>query len=293
MARHPLSPAAVFLSWLLVVGAQPGYAQKCWRNTQCSSILTAAFPGSWESNIFAPTSRSVAPSVLLGTDGKQISTYPSQATLDKDKKAVVFDFGYEVGGVATIDYTVSSTADGGTIGLAFSEAKNWIGPKSDSSTGLYENPDIAIYADGKGTGDFSYVMPDENLRGGFRYMTIFASKDMDVKIHNVSVEIAFQPTWKNLRAYQGYFHSSDDLLNKIWYSGAYTLQTNSIHPATGRAWPAPSDGSWLENGLLGPGNTILTDGAKRDRTVWPGDMGVAVPAAFYSTGDIEYVDHRG
>ncbi|KAK8046592.1 Six-hairpin glycosidase-like protein [Apiospora saccharicola] len=287
MARHPLPPAAVFLSWLLIVGVQPVHAQTCWRNTQCSSISTAAFPGSWESNIFAPTSRTVAPSVLLGTDGKQISTYPSQATLDKDNKAVVFDFGYEVGGVATIDYTVLSTADGGTIGLAFSEAKNWIGPKSDSSTGLYDNPDVAIYADDRGTGDFSYVMPDENLRGGFRYMTIFATKDMEVKIRNVSVEIAFQPTWNNLRAYQGYFHSSDDLLNKIWYSGAYTLQTNSIHPATGRAWPAPTDGSWLENGLLGPGNTILTDGAKRDRTVWPGDMGVAVPAAFYSTGDIE------
>ncbi|KAK8037928.1 Six-hairpin glycosidase [Apiospora phragmitis] len=293
MARLPLSSVAAFVSWLLVIGARPGYAQTCWRDTQCSSISTAAFPGAWESNIFAPSSRIVAPSVLLGTDGKQISTYPSQATLDKDKKAIVFDFGFEVGGVATIDYTVSSTADGGTIGLAFSEAKNWIGPKSDSSTGDHGTPDIAIYTGNGGTGDFSYVMPDENLRGGFRYMTIFTTKDMEVKIHNVSVELAFQPTWGNLRAYQGYFHSSDDLLNKIWYSGAYTLQTNSIHPATGRAWPAPSNGSWLENSLLGPGNTILTDGAKRDRTVWPGDMGVAVPAAFYSTGDIEYVFYHG
>ncbi|KAK8065929.1 hypothetical protein PG997_012676 [Apiospora hydei] len=287
MARLSLSSVATLFPWLLVIGAQPGYAQTCWRHTQCSSILTAAFPGTWESNIFAPSSRIVAPSVLLGTDGNQISTFPSQATLDKDKKAIVFDFGFEVGGVVTIDYTVSSTPAGGTIGLAFSEAKNWIGPVSDSSTGDYDNPDIAIYADNRGTGDFSYVMPDENLRGGFRYMTVFATANMNVKIHNVSVELAFQPTWANLRAYQGYFHSSDDLLNKIWYSGAYTLQTNSIHPATGRTWPAPSNGTWLENGLLGPGNTILTDGAKRDRTVWPGDMGVAVPAAFYSTGDIE------
>ncbi|KAK8855744.1 glycoside hydrolase family 78 protein [Apiospora arundinis] len=287
MARLPLPSLAGLLPWLLVIGAQPSYSQTCWRDTQCSSISTAAFPGSWESNIFAPESRIVNPAVLLGTDGKQISTYPSKATLDKDKKAIVFDFGYEVGGVATIDYTVSSTEEGGTIGLAFTEAKNWIGPVSDSSTGLYDNPEVAIYANNKGTGDFSYVMPVENLRGGFRYMTVFTTKDMSVEIHNVSLEITFQPTWSNLRAYQGYFHSSDDLLNKIWYSGAYTLQTNSIHPATGRAWPAPTNGTWLENGMLGPGNTILTDGAKRDRTVWPGDMGVAVPAAFYSTGDIE------
>ncbi|KAK6834437.1 Six-hairpin glycosidase-like protein [Apiospora arundinis] len=235
MARLPLPSLAGLLPWLLVIGAQPSYSQTCWRDTQCSSISTAAFPGSWESNIFAPESRIVNPAVLLGTDGKQISTYPSKATLDKDKKAIVLDFGYEVGGVATIDYTVSSTEEGGTIGLAFTEAKNWIGPVSDSSTGLYDNPEVAIYANNKGTGDFSYVMPIENLRGGFRYMTVFTTKDMSVEIHNVSLEITFQPTWSNLRAYQGYFHSSDDLLNKIWYSGAYTLQTNSIHPCN---WPS-------------------------------------------------------
>ena len=31
--------------------------------------------------------------------------------------------------------------------------------------------------------------------------------------------------------------------------------------------------------------SILTDGAKRDRTVWPGDLGIAFPTAYTSTGD--------
>jgi hypothetical protein len=44
-----------------------------------------------------------------------------------------------------------------------------------------------------------------------------------VHIDNLSLELAFKPTWANLRAYQGYFHCSDELLNRIWYSGAYTL----------------------------------------------------------------------
>ncbi|KAI0849830.1 glycoside hydrolase family 78 protein [Daldinia vernicosa] len=132
-------------------------------------------------------------------------------------------------------------------------------------------------------------MPTEQLRGGFRYMTLFLTGTTSfVTITGVTLEISFQPTWSNLRAYQGYFHSSDDLLNKIWYSGAYTLQTNALHPLTGRAWPAP-ESQWLNNGKIGVGDTINTDGAKRDRTVWPGDMGIAVPASFYSTGDIESV----
>lgn len=92
----------------------------------------------------------------------------------------------------------------------------------------------------------------------------------------------------NLRAYQGYFHSSDELLNKIWYSGAYTLQTNNVPPNTGR-WVPMLSGGWANNGTLGPGDTIIVDGAKRDRAVWPGDMGIAVPSAFVSTGDLTAV----
>lgn len=34
------------------------------------------------------------------------------------------------------------------------------------------------------------------------------------------------------------------------------------------------------------GHSILVDGAKRDRTVWPGDMGIALPTALVSTGDL-------
>lgn len=95
-------------------------------------------------------------------------------------------------------------------------------------------------------------------------------------------------TIANLRAYQGYFYSSDETLNKIWYSGAYTLQTNNVPPNTGRQIPALTSG-WANNGTLGPGDTIIVDGAKRDRAVWPGDMGVAVPSTFVSVGDLTSV----
>lgn len=133
-------------------------------------------------------------------------------------------------------------------------------------------------------------MPDKVMRGGFRYLTVFLITDAvtTIKLSDIQLEISFQPTWSNLRAYQGYFHSDDELLNRIWYAGAYTLQTNSVPVNTGRWVPMLPNG-WANNGTLGPGDTIIVDGAKRDRAVWPGDMGIAVPSGFVSIGDLDSV----
>lgn len=238
--------------------------------------------------MFTPSSRIVTPEAVFDLETGESSLLGS-VPLTSAQSGIYYDFGLEVGGVATIQFSVSATDGDGALGIAFTEAKDWIGPVSDSSSGIYSRKDGALYANFSSTGNNTYVMPDEQLRGGFRYMTLFlAGASSSVTINNVSLELSFQPTWSNLRAYQGYFHSNDDLLNKIWYSGAYTIQTNALHPSTGRAWPGP-DSQWLNNGDIGTGNTINTDGAKRDRTVWPGDMGVAISAAFYSTGDIESV----
>ncbi|KAB8078539.1 Six-hairpin glycosidase-like protein [Aspergillus leporis] len=268
-------------------------AQKCWRDITCTGPKDSAFPkGPWEENIFAPSSRSVSPKRAI------LSLAEENATIDYKKSKpyvlhgngslVVFDFGIEVGGILTVNYT--SKGGSGALGLAFSEAKNWIGEWSDSSNGAFKGPDCALYANFTKDGSASYVMPDESLRGGFRYLTVFLVTDgrASVDIRDISLEVGFQPTWSNLRAYQGYFHSNDNLLNRIWYSGAYTLQTNAVPVDTGRQVPMLTKG-WANNATMGPGDTILVDGAKRDRAVWPGDMGIAVPSAFVSTGDLESV----
>jgi hypothetical protein len=244
-------------------------AASCWKNTPCSPITETAFPGPCESNIYAPSSRTVRP------------------------RSLVLDFGIEVGGLVSLEYAVSGTrgGGGGSVGLAFTEAKDWIGRRSsDSSNGRFRSPDGAVYSTFSGLGPVVYTMPDAQLRGGFRYLTLFLTLEggtATVNLSDVSLAIGFQPTWRNLRAYQGYFHSNDEQLNRIWYSGAYTLQTNAVPPDTGRWVPMLSAG-WANNGTLGPGDTILVDGAKRDRAVWPGDMGVAVPSTFVSISDLEY-----
>ncbi|KAF9885487.1 hypothetical protein FE257_012814 [Aspergillus nanangensis] len=265
-------------------------AQSCWRNTTCSGPRGTAFPGPWESNIYAPSSRTVSPRRILSiASPNKTADYEESIpyALHMDEAMVVFDFGVEVGGIVTVNYT---TTGPGAIGMAFSEAKNWIGQSSDSSNGAFKGPDGALYANFTKAGHGAFVMPDHKLRGGFRYMTVFLISDGPTCVHieNISLEIAFQPTWSNLRAYQGYFNSSDKLLNRIWYSGAYTLQTNAVPVDTGRQVPMVEEG-WANNGTLGPGDTILVDGAKRDRAVWPGDMGIAAPSVFVSTGDLESV----
>lgn len=285
------------LSVLAQLAAVSGAAARsCWRDTPCSEITEAAFSGEWDQNIFAPSSRTVSPANVLSlANATVISSYRGANTLNGNGSALVFDFGIEIGGIATVKYT--STGGSGSLGLAFTEAKNWIGEFSDSSNGKFAHGigdlacnDGAIYGDFSGDGEHSYTMDDVHLRGGFRYLTLFllTNSTTSVCIDDISLEIGFQPTWSNLRAYQGYFHSNDDELNKIWYSGAYTLQTNAVPTNTGRKVPTLSSG-WANNGTLANGTVTIVDGAKRDRAVWPGDMGIAVPSTFYSVGDLELV----
>jgi alpha-L-rhamnosidase-like protein len=57
--------------------------------------------------------------------------------------------------------------------------------------------------------------------------------------------------------YQGYFESSSTNFNKMYYDGAYTEQTD-MQPA----------------GINGATQPSVLDGAKRDRAIWSGDLGI-------------------
>ena len=125
------------------------------------------------------------------------------------------------------------------------EAQNWTGECSGSSNGSC-NPDGALYGNITTTAKANYTMPNDKMRGGFRYLTLFSVTNttragyngtFEINLLEIQVEVSFQPAWSNLRAYGGYFYSNDDLLNEIWYAGTYTLQTNAIPPSSGRAFP--------------------------------------------------------
>lgn len=265
--------------------------QACWRNSTCDGPTQPAFPGPWDKYNYAPTSRYITPKTLVSLPSRlRAGKYDPKATrISAQSDGTVFDFGFEVGGILSFDYELSGNAPNATVGLAFTEAKDYIGRKSDNSNGG-TGQDNALLFRLNGTTKGQYTMPDVSLRGGFRYLTIFLVADSStttIVVKNICLEISFQPTWPNLRAYQGYFSSSEQVLDKVWYSGAYTLQTNSVPGNTGRANVQTNRVGWDNAAYIGPGDTVLLDGAKRDRWVWIGDMGVAVPSAFVSTGDME------
>ena len=256
-----------------------------WRNTPCES-RTASFAGPWDSYNYSPSSRTVAPVTILasGADDLQLP-YPHPINLNANGDLRIYDFGQEVGGIVTVSYKSSGS---GKLGLAFSEARNWTGTASDGSNGSYHpGGDGALMSDIEETTNGKYTMPDQKMRGGFRYLTVFATteKTINITVTAVTLELSFQPSWPDLRAYGGYFYSNDNLINRIWYAGAYTLQTNAVPPHTGRVYPLLESG-WENDAYLGTnGTSIFVDGSKRDRATWAGDLAIALPSAFVSTGD--------
>ena len=238
----------------------------------------------WDRYNLAPASRTVMPVRVTRTTGAVadptavLSAQPT--TLTGTGSSITLDFGEEVGGLVSLHFADGSAT--GQLGLAFSESSQYIGPVSDASNGG-SGSDGAIYADA--APGSSWTMPPASLRGGFRYLTLFVNSGGPIVLDRVSLAISFAPTMANLRDYPNYFYSSDPLLNRIWYAGAYTVQTNTIAPTTGRVWGPPASG-WDNSATVGVGDTVLVDGAKRDRTVWPGDLGVSVPTEYASLGDL-------
>lgn len=103
-------------------------------------------------------------------------------------------------------------------------------------------------------------------QGLVRYVKVFQEADgADVSIANLHFE--------NLGTHSeeevvGSFSCSDELLNGIWKTGVRTCQMAAI-PARERDLSIVVDG--IER-TLGPTYAFLSDGAKRDRLVWSGDL---------------------
>lgn len=269
------------LSALLLIGLatpSPGLAQPG------TPPLPAAPPGAIEELNLSPTSRTVRPVAVHSTSGSVtdpqnvLSGQPTR--LSGTSSSITVDFGKEVGGIATLSF--GATSGGQRVGLAFTESSLHIGRASDASSG--GNADGAIY--GAATTNGTYVMPTSRLRGGFRYLTIFLDTAGWADLTAISLDFTPAPGKPNPADYANYFYSSDNLLNRIWYAGAYTVQTNIIASNQGRAWPPPAS-EWDNSAVVGVGNSVLVDGAKRDRTVWPGDLGIAVPTAYASMNELE------
>ncbi|WP_425827061.1 alpha-L-rhamnosidase C-terminal domain-containing protein [Streptomyces fractus] len=264
--------------------------------------------GRWDRFNLSPASRTVRPVAVHSTTGKVTTPEvlaPGQrkgargryARLSGQGSTVTLDFGKEVGGFVTL-HVAPTTTSGQTLGLTYAELSTYISATtSDGSNGGTNHEPPVRYSAQPGTavrtrldaptgGTPPGSSAASQLRGGFRYLTVINTTDGDLDLTAVEVDITFAPNVIDLRAYPNYFHCDDDLLNRIWYAGAYTVQTNIIACDQGRVWGPPETG-WNNAATVGEqGATVLVDGAKRDRTVWPGDLGISVLTDYVSLGDL-------
>ncbi|PIL35418.1 hypothetical protein GSI_02145 [Ganoderma sinense ZZ0214-1] len=268
-----------------------------------AAILFAAASGAaavapYQQYILAPSSRTVRPAaVYLQTgsvssehallDDQVFSGQPS-LTLDTFNSSVTYDFGKNVGGWINFN----TTSIDGSVGFTFTESSLWVSSEACDSTsnGGLDEPLVFNL-----TGLGHYVAPNDKERGAFRYLTIVNLGSDQVSIDDLWVHFTAMPHWADdsLQNYTGWFHSNDEKLNRVWYAGAYTNQLITIDPTRGDAIVHFGFGNisnttldWWLNTTITNGTSTLTDGAKRDRLVWSGDMAIAVPGIAITTFDL-------
>ncbi|KAI5778766.1 bacterial alpha-L-rhamnosidase domain protein [Geopyxis carbonaria] len=262
-----------------------------------ASAVSAAVP--YEQYILAPSSRSVRPVSIYGSNGTVTSavsllsnkTSSPPNTIITPNSSVTFDFAKNIAGWPHLKVA----SDSGAIGVTFSESSLWISSEASDATadaGLDSPIIFNITKSGE------YKPPSEQDRGGFRYMTISNYGSSDVELEDAWVHYTAMPHWPDdgLRNYTGWFHCNDEQLNRIWYAGAYTNQMVTIDSHRGDSLVylgeitsnSTVNGTinWWSNTTITPGDSALTDGAKRDRLVWSGDMAIAVPGVAVSTSDL-------
>jgi Bacterial alpha-L-rhamnosidase C-terminal domain/Bacterial alpha-L-rhamnosidase 6 hairpin glycosidase domain len=104
------------------------------------------------------------------------------------------------------------------------------------------------------------------IQGGQRFQAITLTTPGTVEL--TSVGIHFRHPNASSADYAGHFLSSDDALNRIWYQGAYTNDTDMVPIGAVPNQTIP----------------VILDGAKRDRRPWIGDLLVQGRTAFSSLG---------
>jgi Bacterial alpha-L-rhamnosidase 6 hairpin glycosidase domain/Bacterial alpha-L-rhamnosidase C-terminal domain/F5/8 type C domain len=220
--------------------------------------------------------------------------YPGLVPDDPPVPSVTLDFGKVVAGYPVLHFAGASANSPG-VRLSFSETTQYLGDTSDFSRS-YNGDSItpgsdqhavpaqpSTWTDTHGCADGTKVCAD-GLHG-FRYLKISldalpsdapdTSAYGTVQISGVSLD--FTPYLGTPDTYRGWFESSDSQLNQYWYDASYTneLITDTFRPAD--VDPRGADSPTLD------GKLVLTDGAKRDRDPYVGDI--------FVSGVTDYLTH--
>ena len=206
--------------------------------------------------------------VTVDDDGQITLTY----ALGAEAPVVIVDYGQNVGGYLTYDI---ASATPNFIHTAFSESISNMSPIGDgaASTRLLGNSGATLTLEVTpvfGSGQWQ----NREIQGGYRYQRIALALPGTVTLSDISTRIT--APLRSADGYAGNFLSNSDLVNRIWYAGAYTINLDEISAGTpGYAGPYPL--------------SILAEAAKRDRAIWAGDLltaGTTLHDVFGAAGDV-------
>ena len=168
---------------------------------------------------------------------------------------VILDYGQDVGGYTRFSYYGATP---NLLQASYSESENnlsAIGDGAFSSALLANSGDPLTFQMIPVIGNGSYQ--GSQLQGGFRYQRIVLNLPGTITLTNIATELT--APLRSPEEYAGNFLSNADQINRIWYSGAYTVNLDEIPAGTpGFAGPYPL--------------SILGEAAKRDRGIWAGDL---------------------
>jgi hypothetical protein len=167
--------------------------------------------------------------------------------------------------------------DPGTIvHVAFSETAEYLGVGGTSDWSRTYLTDDHAPVSGETWTDVPGCQSDGICADGyraFRYARVYVDRG-SARIVSASVRLS-----NGVGTPQGWFLSSDDELNRIWYASAYTAQLMQL----------PNDPAVLGAGCNVPGGPalqLIVDGAKRDRCPWLGDQAVSQLSLFLAGGSV-------
>jgi hypothetical protein len=180
--------------------------------------LVFAIP--YEEYILAPKTRTLYPAAVHKVNGtvtnaKSLVGGPKGSATFRGISSVTFDYGVNIAGVVSVTVGSSSSRDA-FIGLTYTESSLWINGEASDATADAGLDEVLWLPVGKGPG--TYTVERYHERGAFRYLSLVSNTTANVQVTSVVTNFTAAPV-QDLRDYKGYFHSNDELLNRIWYAG--------------------------------------------------------------------------
>ena len=172
--------------------------------------------------------------------------------------ALVLDLGTDTGGWVEVRARASGSV---TLHLAYSEARAQLSPGGDGSASIGVDDDPQARAEDVPLTAQMATWRSPGIRGAERWILLEAHGDGVAEIDYVRVDVTHM--LESVDDPAGWFLSSDPVLNRSWYASAHTLYDDTVRRSQSRGW-------------------VIIDGAKRDRLVFSGDLGIEGLTAYYA-----------